>query len=158
MDGPIYWMQMRKQYTPRPSTNTVCRELNKYGQNLTNRTLYEQEAHGPPFAHLSDIATVDMQMLCNIFPILSSQLMKESSFERFWRRMCFLSLLVLPYMGITDNGTFEQTLNPASTVGSTWNLVKIGQVVSEDELFDSIMILYMYIERELGSNPHRLKF
>ena len=30
-----------------------------------------QEAQGPRVAHLSDIATEDMQMLCNIFPILS---------------------------------------------------------------------------------------
>ena len=37
----------------------------------------KQEALGPRFAHLSDIATADMQMLCNIFPILSSQLMKH---------------------------------------------------------------------------------
>ena len=44
---------------------------------------YKQEAHGPRLAHLSDIATADMQMLCNIFPILSSQLMKISSFEQF---------------------------------------------------------------------------
>ena len=43
----------------------------------------KQEAHGPRFAHLSDLATADMQMLCNIFPILSSQLMKISSFEQF---------------------------------------------------------------------------
>ena len=43
----------------------------------------KQGAHGPRFAHLSDIATADMQMLCNIFPILSSQLMKISSFEQF---------------------------------------------------------------------------
>ena len=43
----------------------------------------KQEAHGPRFAHLSDIATADMQMLCNIYPILSSQLMKISSFEQF---------------------------------------------------------------------------
>ena len=28
-----------------------------------------------------DTATADMQMLCNIFPILSSQLMKRSSFK-----------------------------------------------------------------------------
>ena len=39
----------------------------------------KQEAHGPRFAHLSDIATADMQ----IFPNLSSQLMKISSFEQF---------------------------------------------------------------------------
>ena len=48
-----------------------------------NRNESEQEAHGPRFAHLSVIATADMQMLCNIFPILSSQLMKISSFEQF---------------------------------------------------------------------------
>ena len=36
----------------------------------------KQEAQGPWFPHLSDITTADMQMLCNIFPILSSQLMK----------------------------------------------------------------------------------
>ena len=46
-------------------------------------TRKKQEAHRPRFAHLSDIATADMQMLCNIFPILSSQLMKISSFEQF---------------------------------------------------------------------------
>ena len=45
--------------------------------------LLKQEAHGPRVAHLSDIATADMQMLCNIFPILSSQLMKRSSFKQF---------------------------------------------------------------------------
>ena len=39
--------------------------------DLSNR----QEAQGPRVAHLSDIATADMQMLCNSFPILSSQLM-----------------------------------------------------------------------------------
>ena len=43
----------------------------------------EQEAHGPQVAHLSDIATADMQMLCNIFPILLLQLMKRSSFKQF---------------------------------------------------------------------------
>ena len=42
-----------------------------------------QEAHGPWVTHLSDIATADMQMLCNIFQILSSQLMKRSSFKQF---------------------------------------------------------------------------
>ena len=47
------------------------------------RKKIRQEAHGPRFAHLSDIATADMQMLCNIYPILSSQLMKISSFEQF---------------------------------------------------------------------------
>ena len=42
----------------------------------------QQEAHGQRVAHLSSIASADMQMLCNIFPILSSQLMKRSSFKQ----------------------------------------------------------------------------
>ena len=43
----------------------------------------EQEANGPQLAHLSEIASADMQMLCIIFPILSLQLiMKESSFKQ----------------------------------------------------------------------------
>ena len=41
------------------------------------------EAHRPRVAHLSDTATADMQMLCDIFSILSSQLMKRSSFKQF---------------------------------------------------------------------------
>ena len=57
------------------------REMGKKSQYRSQER--EQEAHGPRFAHLSDIATADMQMLCNIFPILSSQLMKISSFEQF---------------------------------------------------------------------------
>ena len=36
----------------------------------------KQETHMPQLAHLSEIATADMQMLCNIFPILSLQLEK----------------------------------------------------------------------------------
>ena len=32
----------------------------------------EQEAHGPQLAHLSETATADMQMACNIFPVLSN--------------------------------------------------------------------------------------
>ena len=53
----------------------------KASSAISNQAKYEQEAHGPRVAHLSDIATADMQMLCNIFPILSSQLMKRSSFK-----------------------------------------------------------------------------
>ena len=66
----------------------------------------KQEAHGPRVAHLSDIATADMQMLCNIFPILSSQLMKRSSFKQFL-------ILKKNIYGMPDNGawSFEQTLN-----------------------------------------------
>ena len=42
-----------------------------------------QAAHGPRVAHLSDIATADMQLLCKIFPVLLSQLMKRSTFKQF---------------------------------------------------------------------------
>ena len=51
-------------------------------------------------------------------------------------------------MTVEGEWLFEQTLNPLSTVGSTWNLVKIGQVVSEEKLFHNIMILYMYKAQE----------
>ena len=50
---------------------------------LVTMATNNKRPQGPRFAHLSDIATADMQMLCNIFPILSSQLMKISSFEQF---------------------------------------------------------------------------
>ena len=32
----------------------------------------KNEAYGPWLAHLSDIAIADMQMLCNIFPIIAT--------------------------------------------------------------------------------------
>ena len=44
---------------------------------------YKQEAHGPLLAHLREIATADMHLLCNIFSILSLQVMKGSSFKQF---------------------------------------------------------------------------
>ena len=55
------------------------------GHYFTVKTPKEkkQEAHGPQVAHLSDITAADMQMLCNIFPILSLQLMKRLSFKQF---------------------------------------------------------------------------
>ena len=64
--------------------------LSKYSKDIpiTDRTRNQfkktkQEVHGPWIAHLSDIATADMQMLCNIFAILASQLMERSSFKQF---------------------------------------------------------------------------
>ena len=90
--------------------------------SLVNTLTTQQEAHGPRVAHLSDIATADMQMLCNIFPILSSQLRKGSSFKQF------LILKKNIIYGMTVNGAWslEETLNHISTVGSMWNLVAIG--------------------------------
>ena len=53
---------------------------------------------------------------------------------------------------MTVNGTwpFEQILNPVLTVEWTWNLVEIGQQVSEEKLFHNIMILYMYTAQGQG--------
>ena len=62
-----------------PPTIQLSIKNAKFAKGINSK----QEAHGPRFAHLSDITTADMQMLCNIFPILSSQLMKISSFEQF---------------------------------------------------------------------------
>ena len=59
------------------------RDREERGTGMKVKKQKKQEAHGPQFAHLSDIATADMQMLCNILPVLSSQLMKISSFEQF---------------------------------------------------------------------------
>ena len=70
------------------------------GMPIVREYTFEQEAHGPRFAHLSDIATADMQMLCNIFPILSSQLMKISSFEQFL-------VLKKNIWGLTVNGAWS---------------------------------------------------
>ena len=62
----------------------------------------KQEAHGPWLINLSDIATADMQMLCNIFPILIP-IIAVLSFEE-------------EYMGMTVNEacSSEQTLNHLS--------------------------------------------
>ena len=80
---------------------------------------FRQEAHGPRVAHLSDIATADMQMLCNIFPILSSQLMKRSSFKQFF-------ILEKKIYGMPVNWAWssEQTLN-GSQLGFT-----IGRILA----------------------------
>ena len=53
------------------------------GRDLRQRINKKQEAHEPRLARLNDTATADMQVLCNIFPILSMQLMKGSSFKQF---------------------------------------------------------------------------
>ena len=84
---------------------------------------YKQEAHGPRVAHLSDIATADMQMLCNIFPILSSQLMKRSSFKQF-----FILKKKIYGMPVNWGWSFEQTLN-GSQLGFT-----IGTILAISDL------------------------
>ena len=67
-----------------------------------------------------------------IFPILSSQLMKRSSFKQF-----FILKKNIYDMTVNRAWSFEQTLNHISTVGSMWNLVANGSG------FWRITILYM---------------
>ena len=94
-----------------------------------------QEAQGPRLVHLSNIATVDMQMLCNIFanPIIATIEKTGSSFKQF--------LVLKMIMGMTVNGawSFEQTLNHIS-VNSRINVKFGGNWLSG---FWRIMILYM---------------
>ena len=57
------------------SRTRVKKETKKTNkQNSRTRVKKKQEAHGPRVAHLSDIATADMQMLCNIFssPVIAA--------------------------------------------------------------------------------------
>ena len=58
----------------------------------------------------------------------------------------YFIIIILPYMGMTVNGAklFEQTLNPVWTVGSTWNLVENGRLISEEKVINNITILSMY--------------
>ena len=59
------------------------RSLRELISCINKKKIKFQEAHGSRLSHLNDIATAGMQMLCNRFPILSSQLMKRSSFKQF---------------------------------------------------------------------------
>ena len=58
-------------------------------------------------------------------------------------------------MGMTvilfnDEEQFEQIDNMPSTEGPKWNLVKIGQAVSEKKTLKDYEILYMYIVHGQG--------
>ena len=97
--------------------------------NLYQIRTIEQEAHGPRVAHLSDIAIADMQMLCNIFPILSSQLMKRSSFKQF-----FILKKKIYGMPVNWAWSFEQTLN-GSQLGFT-----IGTILAIFDLLVTPML------------------
>ena len=105
--------------------------------NEISHFIFRRKTRGPRFAPLSEIATADMQILCNIFsnPVIATNeriIIMSSSW--FWKsRMCFLIIVFTIYAHDSQWSMwhFEQIVNPVSTVGSTLNLVKIGQVVSE---------------------------
>ena len=46
---------------------------------------------------------------------------------------------------------FELIFNTPSTEGLLWNVVKIGQAVSEQKMFKKYTILHMYIAQGLSS-------
>ena len=77
----------------------------------------KQEAHGPRVAHLSDIATADMQHFSNPFIATNENIiiLADLNFEE-------------NIYDMTVNGawSFEQTLNHISTVVSMWNLIANG--------------------------------
>ena len=50
----------------------------------------------------------------------------------------------------SDAEPFEQIDNTISTKSPVWNLVKIGQAVSEKKTFKDYDILYMYIAQGQG--------
>ena len=115
---------------------------------------FQQEAHGPPLAHLSEIATADMQnqTLCNIFLIQSLQPMKGSSFEQFlvFKKNVLFFFYYHYFTIYAHDKSMEcdhltKPTMPLSTVGSTWNLVKIGQMISDKKVFNNIMILYIVL-------------
>ena len=49
---------------------SINKILTYYVTNLEKKK--KQEAHGLQLAHLSETATADMQMACNIFPVESN--------------------------------------------------------------------------------------
>ena len=101
-----------------------------------------------PMGHLSEIATADMQMLC-IFPSLWLQLMK-GSFELFLvlkRRMWgFFYCHYFTIYGHDSQWSVTVWTNTQFRFNSRidMKLGEIGQLISEEKVFNNIMILYMY--------------
>ena len=59
---------------------------------------------------------------------------------------------------LNDAEPFEQTDNMPSTEGPRWNLVKIGQAVSEKKTFKDYKTVYMYIAQRQGQITLGTKF
>ena len=65
------WLDMSWELSARQTIHMKCKVI------FSLKTNKKQEAHGPQLAHLSEIATADMHLLCNIFSILPLQLVKD---------------------------------------------------------------------------------
>ena len=68
----------------------------------------KQEAHGPQLAHLSETATADMQMTCNIFPIL---LWQGNGLNSFWN-ILLTRLKCWNFQNVTSKTSHPQCLLP----------------------------------------------
>ena len=68
----------------------------------------KQEAHGPQLAHLSETATADMQMACNIFPIL---LWQGNGLNSFWN-ILLTRLKCWNFQNVTSKTSHPQCLLP----------------------------------------------
>ena len=64
--------------------------------------------------------------------------------------MCFLPYIDLAAILFNDSESFEQIDNTHSTEGLMWNLVNIGQAITEKTMFKDYKILFMYIAQEQG--------
>ena len=69
----------------------------------------KQEAHGPKLAHLSETATADMQMACNIFPIL---LWQGNGLNNFWN-ILLTRLKCWNFQNVTSKTSHHQCLLPS---------------------------------------------
>ena len=105
---------------------------------------YNKRPKGPRVAHLSSIASADMQMLCNIFPILSSQQMKRLSFKQF----LILNFEKEYYIWHDSQWSVIIWTNSQSHFNSRIN-VKFGCSCLSG--FWRIMILYMYTAQWQGN-------
>ena len=102
-----------------------------------NMGIFKQDAQGLRLAHLSDIATADMQMLCNIFPILSLQLMKGPSFKQ----LLILNKNMWAWQSVEHDHLNKLSISFQQMVQCEIWWKFLGWVVSK-ELFNNIMILY----------------
>ena len=116
------------------STLFAKKDISGFSRTRVKKTTKKnQEAQGPRLVHLSNIATVDMQMLCNIFanPIIATIEKTGSSFKQF----LVLKMIIWAWQSMELDHLNKHSITFQLTVGSMWNLVEIGKVVSEESWF-----------------------
>ena len=99
--GKNFWQHLFFLFFPRKYDLTFQTNGLKWRQ-------FEQEAQGPQLAHLSETATADMQMACNIFPIL---LWQGNSLNSFWN-ILLTRLKCWNFQNVTSKTSHPQCLLP----------------------------------------------